>query len=110
MQALRLEKDTWVQLWPGPDRVKRFTAAPGDLIVMNGTYPVAGADKLKVLFVRSGAVVGLNVTELDEKAEWFNEVTVKVPAEMESGNWQMIVRTTDGGEHVVPIPIRILRR
>jgi hypothetical protein len=57
VQALRLEKDTWVQLWPGPDRAKRFTAAPGDLIVMNGLYPVAGADKLKVLLVRAGAQV-----------------------------------------------------
>ena len=110
VQALRLEKDAWVQLWPGPDRAESFTAAPGDLIVMNGTYPVAGADKLKVLLVRMGVVVELEVTELNEKADWFSDVAVKLPADMGSGNWQMIVRAIDGSEHVVPIPIRIKTR
>lgn len=110
VQAIRLEKDTWVQLWPGPDRATSFTAAPGDLIVMNGTYPVAGADKLKVLFVRMGNVVELEVTELNEKADWFSEVTVRLPTELGSGNWQMIVRAIDGSEHLVPIPIRISPR
>jgi len=109
VQALRLEKSSWVQLWPGPDRARRFTAAPGDLIVLNGTFPVAGADKLKVLLVRPGEVVELDVSELNEKAEWFNEVTVKLPAEMGSGDWQMIVRAVDGSQNVVPIPVRIAR-
>ena len=40
VQALRLEKESWVQLWPGPDRATSFTAAPGDLIVMNGSIPL----------------------------------------------------------------------
>jgi hypothetical protein len=107
VQALRLEPGTWVQLWPGPDRATKFTAAPGDLIVMNGIYPVAGADKLKVLLVRSGEVVEWDVTELNEKADWFSEVTARLPPDIGSGNWQMIVRATDGTEHLVPIPIRI---
>ncbi len=104
--ALRLEKGTWVQLWPGPDRTTNFNAAAGDLIVMNGIYP-AEADELKVLLVRSGEVVELNVTELNEKADWFSEITVKLPARIGVGDWQMIVRAIDGSEHVVPIPIRI---
>jgi hypothetical protein len=108
VQALRLEKTSWVQLWPGPDRAKKFTATPGDLIVMNGIFPVAGADKLKLLLVRLGEVVGLNVTELDEKADWFSEVTVRLPADLASGDWQMTLRATDGSQHVVPIPLRIL--
>jgi hypothetical protein len=74
---------------------------------MNGIYPVADADKLKVLLVRMGQVVQLDVTELNEKADWFNEVSVRVPADIGNGNWQMIVRAIDGTEHVVPIPIRI---
>ena len=96
-----------MQLWPGPDRATKFTAAPGDLIVMNGVYPVAGADKLKVLLVRAGDVVELDVTELHEKADWFNEVSVRLPANIGSGNWQMIVREIDGTECIVPIPIRV---
>jgi hypothetical protein len=110
VQALRLEKDSWVQLWPGPDRAKRFTATAGDLIVLNGTFPVSGADKLKVLLVRSGESVELSVTELNEKADWFNDLSVRLPADMGSGNWQMIVRAIDGSEHVVAIPIRILSK
>jgi hypothetical protein len=107
VQALRLEKDTWVQLWPGPDRAARFNASPGDVIAINGLYPVAGADELKVLLMRGGEVVELDVTELNEKADWFSEVSVKLPAEIGRGNWQMILRAIDGTEHLVPIPVRI---
>jgi hypothetical protein len=32
---------------------------------------------------------------------------MKLPANIGSGNWQMIVRAIDGTQHVVPIPIRI---
>jgi len=107
VQALRLEKTTWVDMFPGPDRAKRFNASPGDLIVMNGQFPVAGAHSLKVLLVRLGVVVELDVTETNEKAQWFSEVRMKLPAGIGSGNWQMIVHAIDGTEHVVPIPIRI---
>jgi len=109
VQALRLEKGSWVQLWPGPDRAKRFTAAPSDLIVMNGIYPM-NADKLKVLLVRSGDVVELDVTEFDQKTDWFSEVSVRLPADISKGDWQMIVRAVDGTEQLVPIPIRILAK
>ena len=110
VQALRLEKDQWVHLWPGPDRVTKFTAAPGDLIVMSGIYPVSGADKLKVLLVRSGEVVELDVNELDEKVGVFSELAVRLPADIGSGNWQMIVRAIDGSEYVVPVPIRVFAK
>jgi hypothetical protein len=110
VQGIRLEKTSWVQLWPGPDRAKKFTAAPGDLIVMNGTFPVAGADKLKVSLVKLGEVVELDVTELNEKAEWLNDLAVRLPGDMASGDWQMTLRATDGSQHVVPIPIRILQK
>jgi len=108
--ALRTENGPWVQLWPGPDRATKFTAAPGALIVMNGLYPVAGADQLKVLLVRLGEVVELDVTELNAKAEWFGELSIKLPANIASGNWQMIVRAADGSEQVVPVPISISSR
>jgi hypothetical protein len=107
VQALRLEKDNWVQLWPGPDRATKFTAAPGDSIVMSGTYPVASAAKLKVLLVRTGEIVELDVTELNEKADWFGELCLKLPADIRTGSWEMIVRASDGTEYLVPIPIRI---
>ena len=111
VQALRLEKDgSWVHLSVGPDRATNFPAAPGDLIVMNGIYPVAGADKLKVLLVRAGEAVELDLNELDEKANCFSELTIRLPADMRSGNWQMIVRAIDGTEHLIPIPIRVVRK
>jgi hypothetical protein len=77
---------------------------------MNGLYPVAGADQLKVLLVRLGEVVELDVTELNAKAEWFGELSIKLPANIASGNWQMIVRAADGSEQVVPVPISISSR
>ena len=107
MQALRLEKSGWVAMIPGPDRAKKFNATPGGLIVMNGIYPVAGADKLKVLLVRAGEAVELPVAELNEKADWFNEISVRLPADIGNGKWEMILRASDGTEHHIPIPINI---
>jgi len=107
VQSLRHENQNPVDLWPGPDRAKRFNAAPGEVIVIQGQFPVAGADSLKVLLVRPGEVVELDVTDANEKAQWFSEVQVKLPANIGGGNWQMILRAIDGTEHIVPIPIRI---
>jgi len=105
--SLRHEGENPVDLWPGPDRAKSFKARPGDLILMNGLFPVAGADKLKVLLVRFGQVVELDVSEANEKDPWFGLFRMKLPTDIGSGDWQMILRAIDGTEHVVPIPIRI---
>jgi hypothetical protein len=111
VNGLRLEKkdhDRWVHLWPGPDRAKQFNAAAGDLIVMNGLFPVAGANKLKVLLVREGESVELSAIELNEDTGWFGNLSLKLPGNIGSGDWQMIVRAVDDRtEHQVPIPIRI---
>jgi hypothetical protein len=111
VNGLRLEKkdhDRWVHLWPGPDRAKQFNAAAGDLIVMNGLFPVAGANKLKVLLVREGESIELSAFELNEDAGWFSDLGLKLPGDIGSGDWQMIVRAVDDRtEHRVPIPIRI---
>jgi hypothetical protein len=32
---------------------------------------------------------------------------MRLPTDIGSGDWQMILRAIDGTEHVVPIPIRI---
>ena len=109
VQALRLEKGSWVQLWPGPDRAERFEATPGDSVVINGRFHVADAQKLKVLLMRSGESLELTVTELDQKADWFHEVILKLPDDLGAGDWQMVLHSVDDGtEFQVPIPIRIL--
>ena len=59
--------------------------------------------------VKAGQVVEL-AAEVNEKAEWYYDVAVRLPADMSSGNWQMIVRAVDGTEHVVPIPISVSRK
>lgn len=107
VQSLRHEGENPVDLWSGPDRAKSFKARPGELIVIQGLLPVAGADKLKVLLVQVGEVVELDVTEMDEKGQWFSEVGMRLPGDIGSGDWQMILRAIDGTEHVVPIPIHI---
>ena len=107
VQALRHEGENPVDMWPGPDRAIRFKARPGDLIMIHGQFPVAGANELKVLLMRLGEVVELDVTEANEKDQWFGLVRMKLPSDIGSGDWQMVVRAIDGTEHVVPIPIRI---
>src|SRR6185369_1792375 len=101
VQALRHEGENPVDMWPGPDRAIRFKARPGDLIMIHGQFPVAGANELKVLLVRLGEVVELDVTEANEKDQWFGMVRMKLPADIGSGDWQMVVRAIDGTEHVV---------
>lgn len=108
--AIRLSEGNWVQLWPGPDRPTSFTAKPGDTVVLNGLWPVAGASKLKVSLIRAGEVVTLTATELDEKADWFSEVQVHLPESLELGEWRMIVTSeTDGTHTEVPIVIRVVK-
>ena len=46
IDAIRLEKDNWVQLWPGLDRAKTFSASAEDVIVLHGSFPVADATPL----------------------------------------------------------------
>ena len=75
---------------------------------MNGRYSVAGPDKLKVLLVKAGEVVELPVTEVNEKADRFNEISVRLPADIGNGSWEMILRASDGTEHHIPIPIFVL--
>ena len=106
--AIRLEKGNWVQLWPGPDRQKSFSASAGDLIVINGSFPVADASKLKVSLTGSAGSMDLTVSELDEKADWFSEVCVKLPDTLEKGDWRMTVASADDSAHVeLPIVIHI---
>ncbi len=108
IDAIRLLKDSWVQLWPGPDRTKIFGAAAGDVVVLHGQFPVADATKVKVSLIGLGQVIELKATELDEKANWFGDVTVKLPEDLQAGGWRMVVSDVDDGTSVeVPIVIRI---
>jgi hypothetical protein len=84
---------------------------PGEEVVLNGLWPVAGASKLKVSLVRGGEVVTMTATELDEKADWFSEVKVHLPESLEPGEWRMIVSSeTDGTHDEVPIVIRVVKQ
>ena len=110
VSAIRLENGSWVQLWPGPDRATSFRVAPGDVVVMNGRWRVADASKLKVSLVRMGEVIALTAAELDEKAEWFSEVHVRLPKSLGVGDWRMLVSSeTDGAEVEVPLVITVSR-
>mgnify|MGYP003288995691 CR=1 FL=1 len=60
--------------------------------------------------MKLGEVAELQVSELDEKVNVFSDLTVRLPENLSSGNWQMIVRVIDGTEHVIPIPIRVSRK
>ena len=109
--ALRLKEGSWVHLWPGPDRPSSFNVSAGDEVVLNGIWPVADASKLKVLLVRPGEVVTLSVSELDEKADWFSDVRVHLPATLEVGEWRMIVTSEiDGTSDEVPIAITVVKK
>lgn len=108
VQALRLEKGNWVQLWPGPDRPQSFGASAGDIIVINGSFPVADSSRLNVTLNGPEGSIALTAHELDEKAEWFGEFYVKLPVAMAKGEWRMRVASVDDGTQVeLPIIIHI---
>ena len=109
--AIRLSEGGWVQLWPGPDRPKSFTVSAADEVVLNGIWPVADASKLTVSLVRPGEAITLTPTELNEKADWFSDIRVRLPQSLEEGEWRMIVSSqSDGTQHEVPIPIRVVKK
>jgi hypothetical protein len=106
--ALRLEKGNWVQLWPGPDRTESFSATAGDLIIINGTFPVADASRLKVALIGPEGSIALIPYELDERADWFGTLCVKLPEALHKGDWRMTVSSSDDGTQVeLPIIIHI---
>ena len=108
VQAIRLENGSWVHLWPGPDKPQSFAASAGDGIVMNGLFRVADAKKLKAWLVGSAGEIELAVSELDPKADYFNDVIVKLPETLGKGDWRLLVSNTDDGTQVeVAIVIRI---
>jgi hypothetical protein len=108
VSALRLEKGSWVHLWPGPDRPESFSAKAGDVIVVNGSFPVADVSRLSFTLFGSNGLIPLTAYELDEKADWFGDLCVKLPDGLEKGNWRMKVAVADDRtEFELPITIHI---
>jgi hypothetical protein len=108
VSALRLEKGPWVQLEPGPDRPESFSAKPGDVIVVNGSFPVADVSKLSFTLFGPNGSIPLTVSEVNEKADWFGDLCVKLPNELEKGEWRMKVAVAeDQTEFLLPINIHI---
>ena len=108
VDALRLlQAGEWVQLWPGPERAKSFSAKPGDVVVLHGSFPVADASNLKVSLIGSTGAIELSVSELEQKTNWFGDVCVKLPDALTQGNWRMIVNGDDGTSAELPIAIHI---
>ena len=108
IDAIRLEKDNWVQLWPGPDRAKTFSASAGDVIVLHGSFAVADAKRLKATLIGPAGVIELHPYELDQKANWFGDVCVKLPDTLQKGDSRLVVADMDAYASVeVPIVIRI---
>jgi hypothetical protein len=108
VQALRLEKGDWVQLWPGPDRPASFSASAGDMIVLNGSFHVADPSKLSVTLNGPEGSITLTAHELDEKAQWFSDLYVNLPEGLAKGEWRMIVASVDDGtQFELPIVIQI---
>jgi hypothetical protein len=109
VNAIRTEKGSWAHLWPGPDRPHTFRVNPGDEVVMNGLWPVADASKLRFSLMRAGDVIDLNAAELNEKAEWFSDVRVRLPESLSIGEWRLIVSSeTDGSLDEVPLVIKAI--
>lgn len=112
IDSIRTTKGQWVEFMPaGPDRATSFTVSPGEEVVLHGLWPVADASKLKILLVRSGEVVTMRGSNFDEKANWFDDVKVRLPETLQVGEWRMIVSSeTDGTQAEVPIVIRVVRK
>ena len=106
--SIRLDKGQWVQLSPGPKRASIFKASRGDRIVLHGLLPVADASKLKVTLVRPGDAIELSVSEFDYQHDWFGEVEVRLPENLEPGEWRMVVSSeSHGTSEELPIVILV---
>ena len=111
IDTLKVGKDKFASLSPGPDRPTSFTVSPGDELVLYGLWPVADASRLKVALIRGSEVVTLSPTEFDEKANWFSDIQVRLPESLGIGEWRMVVSSeSDGTQVEVPIPIRVVKR
>ena len=107
ISSIGLDKGQWVQMSPGSKRASVFKASRGDGIVLHGLLPVADASKLKVSLVRPGEAIELSVSEFDYQHDWFGEVEVRLPENLEPGEWRMVVSSESHGTNE-ELPIVIL--
>lgn len=108
--SIRLYKGQWASLSPGPKRASLFKVSPGDRVVLHGLLPVQDASKLKVSLVRLGEAIELSVSEFDYQPDWFGEVEVRLPEDLEPGEWRMVVSSeSHGTSEELPIVIFVSR-
>ena len=56
-------------------------------------------------------MISLTATELNEKADWFGDLRVRLPESLGVGEWRMIVSSeTDGTHDELPIVIRVEKK
>jgi hypothetical protein len=111
IDTIKVVNGKFASLSPGPDRATSFTVSPGDEVALNGLWPVADANKLKVSLVRAGEVISMTATEVDDKYNWFGAIQVRLPESLSLGDWRMIVSSeADGTQSELPIVIRVVKK
>jgi hypothetical protein len=80
------------RIYLGPDTPKALVVYPGEGLILEGTFPVASAEKLQVTLECAGRLsVVLNPTRLPDP----KFVRINLPDDLEAADWDITVRNLD---------------
>jgi hypothetical protein len=97
-------KSTYIYLVDGPDRPQRFEINPGDVMILQGTFPVASVDQLQVVLDHFGSALTLKPIALADPGR----MKVVLPEGLQSGDWGISVLSPDDGvSGKLPIAVHI---
>jgi hypothetical protein len=83
--------------WSGDASLAFVAAKPGDALVLRGHFPVAGAGELRIQLRRAGRTLDLRAADVD------GGVRVDVPRDAATGDWRLLIGSTDGTLPIRPI-------
>ncbi|HKC63171.1 MAG TPA: hypothetical protein VKB86_06010 [Pyrinomonadaceae bacterium] len=105
VDAIEINGERSINLWPGPDKPESFETKAGARLVLHGQYPVGDVGSLAVRLDGSGGQVILT-TSKEEKDS--GRIKVDLPQDLPSGDWRLIIlNSEDKTETTVPVVMRI---
>jgi len=91
------------RIYIGPDTPDRLLVYRGESLLLQGTFPVESVDKLQVSLENDAHVqLLLNPTKVVNPAE----AKIKLPQDLETGEWRLTIRNQDDGAALV-LPTRL---
>lgn len=105
VDAIEINGERSINLWPGPDKPESFKASAGARLVLHGQYTVGDVGALAVRLDGSGGQVVLTTAKEEKDSR---RIKVELPQDLPSGDWHLtVINPEDKTETTVPVVMHI---